>query len=36
MQMILKIINRNNNNQILKNYNVNKYKLDNNYKVKKY
>ena len=33
--MILKIINRN-NNKILKNYNVNKYKLEhNNYKIKK-
>ena len=33
--MILKIINRN-NNKILKNYNMNKYKLEyNNYKIKK-
>ena len=29
MKMILKIINRN-NNKILKNYNMNKYKLNNN------
>ena len=36
MKMILKIINRNNNNNILKNYNMNKYKLEhNNYKIKK-
>ena len=36
MEMILKIINRNNNNKILKNYNMIKYKLENNnYKIKK-
>ena len=35
MKMILKIMNRN-NNKILNNYNMNKYKQDNNnYKIKK-